>query len=182
MNLRGFPRWTLRGDRAIYRVHKGVHGPWRFSEDGSGRFDPVGTGHGACYLAERPIGAWIEVFRKRMLLAEAEIVGRTLFTVRLGRDVRLADVTSRRALQYGVTASVGAAESYDASHEFAAGALAAGFEGVRYLLRHDPAQKLYGYALFGPAGVWPAGTDTQIPDTLVEEAQRLFHYRVLPVP
>ena len=182
MNLGGFPRRTLRGDRAIYRVHKAGQSPWWFSDDGSGRFDPIGTGHGACYFADRPIGAWIEVFRKRMLLAEAEVIGRALFTVQLGRDLRLADVTSRRALQYGVTASVGAGESYDASHELAAAALAAGFDGVRYLVRHDPAQKLHGYALFGPAGDWPAGTDTRIPDGLVEEAQRLFRYRLLPTP
>jgi RES domain len=189
VNLRGFPRRTLRGDRAIHRIHKALHSPWWFSDDGSGRFDPVGTRRGACYLAESSIGAWIEVFRKRMLLAEEEVTGRALFTVQLGRDLRLADVTSRRALEYGVTASVGAGESYGVSHRFAADALAAGFDGVRYLVRHDPAQKLYGFALFGPAGAldphdspWPAGTEVPIPDALVDEARRLFRYRVLPTP
>jgi hypothetical protein len=182
VNLRGFPRRTLRGDRASYRIHKAAQGPWWFSGDGSGRFDPVGSGHGACYLTERPLGAWIEVFRKRMLLAEEEIAARALFAVQLGRDLRLADVTSRRALQFGVTASVGAGESYAAGHELAAAACAAGFDGIRYLVRHDPAQKLYGYALFGPAGDWPAGTGAPIPDALVDEARRRFHYRVLPTP
>ncbi|HET6550793.1 MAG TPA: RES family NAD+ phosphorylase [Solirubrobacter sp.] len=189
MNLRGFPVRILRGDRAIFRIHKAARGPWWFSDDGSGRFDPGGTGHGACYFAERPIGAWIEVFRKRMLLAEEEILARALFTVQLSRDLRLADVTSRRALKFGVTASVGAGETYHAGQRFAADALAASFDGVRYLVRHDPAQKLYGYAIFGPAGapdphdpLWPAGSDTTIPDALVDDAQRIFHYRVLPTP
>jgi len=189
VTLRGFPRRTLRGDRAIHRIHKAVRAPWWFSDDGSGRFDPVGTEHGACYFAERPIGAWIEVFRKRMLLAEEEVTARALFTVQLGRDLRLADVTSRRALQHEVTASVGAGENDDVSRQFASHALAAGFDGVRYLVRHDPAQKLYGFALFGPAGapdehdsLWPAGTGISIPGALVNEALRGFRYRVLPTP
>jgi hypothetical protein len=33
--------------------------------------------------------------------------------VRLGRDLRLADLTSRRALELGVTASLGADPIYD---------------------------------------------------------------------
>ncbi|MGO9899342.1 MAG: RES domain-containing protein [Solirubrobacteraceae bacterium] len=87
-----------------------------------------------------------------MLLAEAAVIARWLLTVRLGRDVRLADLTSWRALRFGVTASLGANEQYAASQAFAADALDARFGGIRYLVRHDPAQKLYGIALFGEAG------------------------------
>jgi hypothetical protein len=61
----------------------------------------MGSGRGACYLAEVPLGAWVEVFRQRMLLDDAEVVERTLVHVRMGRDIRLADLTSRRALQFG---------------------------------------------------------------------------------
>ncbi len=189
MNLRGFPRRTLRANQTIHRIHGTARGPWWFSADGSGRFDPVDTGYGACYLAERPLGAWVEVFRKRVLLPEDEVAVRSLLSVRLGRDVRLADLTSRRALTYGVTASIGSGESYDASQRFAGEAIAAGYDGVRYLVRHDPAQKLYGYALFAPAGapdshdaLWPAGDDRPIPDHVVQDAARLFGYRVLPAP
>jgi hypothetical protein len=189
VNLSGFPRRTLRGDQTIHRIHRTARGPWWFSADGSGRFDPVGTGHGACYLTSRPVGACVEVFRKQMLIPEAETLERALLSVELGRDLRLADLTSRRALAYGLTATVSVAESYAISHRFAAAAVAAGYEGVRYLVRHDPAQKLYGYALFGPAGApdpadprWPVGSDAPIPEELVQEARRLFRYRVLPVP
>jgi hypothetical protein len=180
-----FPRRTLRADRPIHRIHRAARNPWWFSADGQGRFDPVGTGMGAAYFAERPLGAWVEVFRKQMLLAEAEITERALFTVALGRDAHLADLTSRRALAFGVTASLGADQDYGASHAFAAGALAAGFDGVRYLVRHDPAQKLYGIALFGEpeaAGERPGGTDDPIPNTLIVEAQGAFGYRVVPSP
>lgn len=185
MNLAGFPRRTLRGDRALFRVHRAARGPWWFSSDGSGRFDPVGSDQGACYLAEKPLGAWVEVFRKAMLIAEDDVRARRLFTVALGRELKLADLTSRRALSFGVTAAVGAGESYAPSQRFAADAIAAGFDGVRYLVRHDPAQKLYGVALFGPAGApdgWPQGDDAPLPDELVAEAARLFGYRVLPSP
>ena len=189
MNLRGFPRRTLRGDRLIHRIHRAAGGPWWFSSDGSGRFDPVGTGHGACYLAEPPLGAWVEVFRKGMLVAEAAVQDRALLSVPMGRDLRLADLTSRRALQFGVTASLGAGDGYDESQAFAAEALGAGFDGVRYLVRHDPAQELYGIALFGPDGApdpadpaWPVAGDGPIPDALVDEAVRAFGYRVLPTP
>jgi hypothetical protein len=193
VTLQRFPRRTLRADREIYRIHRlqrpsGNTG-WWFSFDGTGRFDPVGTGKGSCYFAERPLGAWVEVYRRQMLLAEAAVLDRWLMTVRLGSDLRLADLTSRRALSFGVTASVGANEQYDASHEFAVDAVAAGFAGVRYLVRHDPAQKLYGIALFGEAGEQPdndraeaAILDQPIPDDLIAEARRRFGYRVVPRP
>ncbi len=88
------------------RIHRATLGPWWFSSDGSGRFDPTGGHQGACHLAEQPLGAWIEVFREQMLLAEEEVHARSLLSVALGRDLRLADLTSRRALAIGVTASV----------------------------------------------------------------------------
>lgn len=184
-----FPLATLRGDREICRIHRSANDPWWFSRDGSGRFDLVGTGFGSCYFAQRSLGAWIEVFRKQILLADDEVSGRSLYTLRLGLDLKLADITSRRALQFGITASLGANEDYAASQAFAADALESGFDGIRYLVRHDLAQMLYGYALFGEAGTGAAefapaasAVDSSIPDTLVDEARRLFGYRVLPTP
>lgn len=186
--LAGFPRRTLRGGRTIHRMHRRDKGAWWFSHDGSARFDPTGTGMGVCYLAEDPLGAWVEVFRKTQLLAEADITGRRLMSVALDRDLRLANLTSRRALSYGVTASLGANEDYRASQQFALKALAAGFDGIRYLVRHDPAQKLYGIALFDPAGSakpgdrrWPHPSRA-IPPELIARAEREFGYRVLPTP
>ena len=189
MSLEGFPRRTLRGDKPIYRIHRSASGAWWFSSDGSGRFDPLGTDKGACYMAERPLGAWVEVFRKSMLLAEAEIRERSLLAVELGRALRLADLTSRRVLRFGVTASLGADQHYRDSQAFAASALQAGFDGVRYLVRHDPAQKLFGIAVFGDAGApdpadvdWPGGDDAPLPDELAGRARSAFGYRVLPTP
>jgi RES domain len=170
-------------------VHRTGRGAWWFSSDGSGRFDPVGTGQGACYLAERPLGAWVEVFRREMVIAEQAVRARSLVRVALGRDLPLADLTSRRALRFGVTASLGAGEDYEDSQRFARRALESGFAGVCCLVRHDPAQRLYGVALFGPAGApdsadsaWPVGADGPIPDDLLDEAGRAFGYRILPTP
>ncbi len=189
MNLKRFPRRTLRGDQAVHRIHRAANGPWWFSSDGSGRFDPVGTGLGACYVAETALGAWVEVFRKRLVLAEEEVAERALFSIALGRDLRLADLTSRRALGFGVTASLGANEDYDDSQAFAVEAARAGFHGIRYLVRHDPAQKLFGIALLASAGApdppdpdWPLDGDGSIPDELVAEASERFGFRVLPPP
>lgn len=187
MTLARFPQRTLRGATEIYRIHRSDNSAWWLSADGSGRFDPVGSGQGACYFAATPVGAWIDVFRKRMLLAEDEVLARSLCRATLGRDLRLADVTSRRALQFGITASIGASEDYADSHNFAADALAAGFAGVRYLVRHDPAQRLYGFAVFGRAGEsgGPPGStssDEALAADLVGDAGKLFGYRILPTP
>jgi hypothetical protein len=187
-DLRGFPRHTLRADRPLYRIHRAGR-PWWFAFNGKQRFDPVGTGLGACYLAYAPLGAFIEVFRVGMTIAEDDIAARLLHTVELGRNLRLADVTSPRALRFGVTASIGANPLYDESQEFARRIITAGYDGVRYFARHDPAQRLHSVALFAAAGPadpadpeWPVGDDGPIPDDLVAEAERRFGYLVLPTP
>jgi RES domain-containing protein len=189
VDLKGFPRRTLRGNRTMYRIYQTANGAWWFSSDGSGRFDPVGTGHGACYLAERPLGSWVEVFRKQMAIAEFALNARALLEVQIGRDLRLADLTSRRALGFGVTASLGADRTYTDSQTFACDAVTAGFDGIRYLVRHDPAQQLYGIAVFAAAGepdpadpAWPATTVDPLPAKLADEARRTFVYRILPTP
>ena len=186
MTLARFPRRTLRGGAELYRIHHSDRGRWWFFSNGTGRFDPVGTGVGACYLAEQPLGAWVEVFRREMQLSELALLERSLSSIRLGRDKRLADVTSRRALQFGVTASLGAGEDYGDSQEFASQAADSGFAGIRYFLRHDPAQRLYGIALFGdPGGAAPKGARARaatIPDEVSKEASLAFGYRIVPAP
>lgn len=189
MTFKRFPRRRLRSDAELYRIHRRARSAWWFSSDGTGRFDPVGTGMGACYLAEKPLGAWIEVFRREMVLSELAVRERALARPKPGRELRLADLTSRRALQFGATASLGANEDYAASQEFAVGVLQDGFAGIRYFLRHDPAQTLYGVALFGEPGepatrdrLWRRPREGPIPDELVEEATRSFGYRIVPAP
>lgn len=181
-----FPTYQLAARRDIYRIHR--QPPWWFSADGSGRFDPLGTGVGACYLAEDPLGAWVEVFRKPMLLPEAEVNARQLLTVAFSDPIVLADLTSRDALRHGMTASLGADVDLEASQTFAADAVDSGIAGVRYFARHDPAQQLASIALFHEKREHPdwaafsREVSAPIPQDLIEEAQSTFGYRVLPTP
>ncbi|MCL2419226.1 MAG: hypothetical protein FWD04_08035, partial [Conexibacteraceae bacterium] len=99
------------------------------------------------------------------------------------------DLTSRRALRFGVTAAVGADRAYDESQAFAARAAQDGFAGIRYFLRHDPAARLYGITLFGEPGQpatddrrWPEPTTGEIPDEVIQTAWRKFGYRVVTTP
>ncbi len=140
-------------------------------------------------MAEQALGAWVEVFRRQTVIAEADVRTRRLLSCALDREARLADVTSRRALQFDVSADISAGGDYVESQRFAAAAATVGFDGVRYLLRHDPRQRLYGVALFGPAGSpdpserqWPRSRDEELSDVLLDEAARVFGYRVVPAP
>jgi hypothetical protein len=128
------------------------------------------------------------VFRKAMLIPEPEIHARALLYASSKRELRLADTTSRAALSHGVTASLSAGQDYSDSQRFASDAVDAGFDGVLYHVRHDPAQTLEGVALFGPAG----GRDGDDPtcsvnsemllSIVVDQARTEFGYRVVPVP
>lgn len=184
MNLDRFPVSTLRGDRTIHRIHRAANGPWWFSST-HGRFDPVGTGNGACYLADDPLGAWLEVFRTQMTWSERDVAARSLLSVQLGRTLKLADLTSRRALQFNVTAQLGAGSDLTASQQFAVHASLSGFDGIRYWVRHNPRQDIYGYAIFDTAGerdTWPDTPSAPLPPRLIDDASRRYGYKVLPVP
>jgi hypothetical protein len=186
-----FPQRTWARGRELARIHRSDRGVWWFSSDGTGRFDPVGVPDlGSCYLAAEDLGAFVEVFRTRMELDIADIERLHLSHVTLGRDLRLADLCARRALKYGVTAQLGADGDYEASQAFASTVAAVGFDGIRWWLRHDPAQKLVGIALFGPCGLpsdagtarWPQGHARPLSDQLLVSARRRFGYRLLPRP
>jgi hypothetical protein len=148
-DLRRFPSFRLTPARALCRVHRRDRGPWWFSHDGSGRFD-LPPPRGTCYLAESPLGAFVEVFREIALVFQAVVDARRVSTLRVPAAVRLADCTRARA--FGLTAEIHATEEYAATQRWAAAFAAAGFAGVRYLVRHDPSARSVGVALFGAAG------------------------------
>jgi len=188
--LKGFPARTWRSRRPLWRIHRAERGAWWFSTDGSGRFDPVHvSGLGACYLAQEPLGTFVEVFRTRLeLVSDDDVATRRLARIEFDRDLRLADVCSRRALRFGITAEIGAGGEYDTSQAFACDAARAGFDGIRWWLRHDPRQRLVGIALFGPAGAppeyaaLPRPSPRELDEQLLDEAGRKFGYRALPRP
>jgi RES domain len=190
-SLSGFPARTWKAGRPLWRIHRAVNDAWWFNADGTGRFDPVHVaGLGACYLAQDRLGAFVEAFRTRLELDQDDIDERRIARVELSGDLRLADAVSRRALGFGVTAEIGAGgeNEYDRSQELASGLAAAGYKGIRWWVRHDPAQRLVGIALFGSAGVVSSGSGLSpaesrgIDRSLLDEARRKFGYRVVPRP
>jgi hypothetical protein len=181
-DLRGFPSFRLTPSRALYRVHRRDRSPWWFSHDGTGRFD-LPPPRGTCYLAESPLGAFVEVFREIALVSQAVVDARRVSTLRVPAAVRLADCTRARARAFGLTAAVHATEEYGATRRWAAAFAAAGFAGVRYLVRHDPSQRSVGVALFGAAGeagMGPVEATNPIGQALCDAAARRFGIRVLP--
>jgi len=161
-----------------------ANGPWWFSTDGSGRFDlPRGSDRGTCYLADDPLGCFLEVFRFTWLVPEEEVQRRRLARLELP-EVLLADCTASRSRRFGITAEIHSTTDYGLTQRWAAAFAAAGFDGVRYLLRHDPGQMLSGVALFGPAGApdWEVPPGEPLGSDLLLEAERRFGIRVLPTP
>lgn len=81
-----------------------------------------------------------------------------------------------------MTAEVHASTDYAKTQDWAAALARSGFDGICYFLRHDPAQRLTGIALFGPAGSpsgFPAGTSEPIDRDLIERVETRFGIHVL---
>ena len=98
------------------------------------------------------------------------------------RDLMLADCTEPRARFWGITGEIHSSPSYQETQAWAEAFARSGFGGIRYLLRHDPSQRLAGIALFGPAGSaseYPGGRRQPISHELVREVENRFGIRVL---
>jgi hypothetical protein len=180
------PVFTLKTGAKLHRIHRATDAPWFFNGSRTGRFDlsaPVGT----CYLAEHPLGAFVETLRTLNPIPEPELTRRRLTTVAIDRlaGARLADITAARALAAGVTAAIATGDPHDyaSSHAFAASCHAAGLAGIRYRVRHDPSQRLIGIALFGATGgdaPEPEHGTTPLSPDLIRDAEHRFGYTVLP--
>jgi hypothetical protein len=158
-----------------------LRGPWYFSSDGSGRFDlAAGSGRGTCYVARDPVGCFLEVFRFANPIPEIEIEARRISQLELP-EMRLADCTSSLARGFGLTAEIHSSPDYAMTQAWAAAFAAAGFEGIQYLLRHDPGQSHLGVAFFGPAGpqALPVAATDPIGPEVVAEARRKFGLQVI---
>lgn len=184
------PRRRLKAGTTLCRVHRADRDPWFFDRSAHGRFNQTGMpDRGACYWAEKPVGAWIEAFRAMLTLTEDDLAGRALTTITLTSDLVVTDLTVKRGLAAGVTVLITAGADY-AAPQALADALQGVTDGVRWRLRHDRTQRLVGIALFGQSGRDAAArsrgrarTSTgPIPQSVREEATRLFGYRVLPTP
>lgn len=120
-----------------------------------------------------------------MDLSEAEVQAQAVSVCELASAIEVVDLTDRRALAAGVTMAVTTGADYGASQDIASG-MPRGAFGVRWRVRHDPAQQLIGVVLLGTRGAQlgsPFGTTTTGPveRDLIRAAEDAFGYRVLPV-
>jgi len=84
---------------------------------------------------------------------------------------------------FGITAAMHAEADYTVTHPRTAAFHQAGFQGARYFLSHDPAQRCVGIALFGATG--PADYRVYADEPIGPEvvtAAREFGILVLPTP
>lgn len=182
LDLSRLPTVELAGGTQLYRIHRASNGAWHFDETSDGRFNPVGSGLGASYWAEAPLGAFVEVFRTRMRLTEDDIQLRCLTEATLVTPVKVADLTARAALAAGFATEVTHGADYEPAQGIA-GQLVGAVGGVRWRLRHDLAQQLIGVALFGSAGDRPGQArerSAEISLGLQDQAAHEFGYEVLP--
>jgi hypothetical protein len=169
--------------KALWRIHPADVSPWFFDTGPDGRFNLADTG--TCYLAEQPIGAFVEKFGR--LLRPGGVLPESLVdTQRLSRlrppRVSIVDLTDRKVLGLiGLTAEIHATTDYELTQRWAGALRTAGYGGARYKARHDPRGELASIALFG-SGKPPrsAAKTTAIPVDLIHEASAGFAITVLP--
>jgi hypothetical protein len=136
-------------------------------------------------VAEEPLGSFVEVFTDVTLVADEDIERRRLSALHVPRTLRLADCTQAASRSFGCTGEIHTTIDYELTQRWARALAAAGFDGIRYLVRHDPAQRRVGLALFGETGDaadWPDPRTEEIVEDLLLDAARRFGIRVLPRP
>lgn len=157
--LNGFPRWTLTTDRTLYRAHSPGNGPWWFASAPGGRWD-LAKPYGTVYLADSPEAALRErigrVLSRRLRLTDAEVDASRVSELHVPGNVRLADLCSGRAADYGITREIHTVTPYAVTRAWAAAFHDAGMGGVRYDARFSTG-RARAYAVFGDAGTrsWP---------------------------
>jgi glutathione S-transferase len=185
--LEGFPEHVLHAGAEVHRIHSAARGAWYFNAQDTWRFSPCSVaGLGACYLAERPVAALLESCRGVAVVAEQDLAGKAHFTAEVGAELRLADCCVSAARRFGVNGEIHTSTDYDVTQAWAAALARAGFAGLRYFCRSDPAMSLIGYAFFdavgeAPSGRWPAGHDAPIGEDILREAED-YGLRVRPTP
>ena len=183
-DLGGFPTLDLDSTRLLYRIHRRDKSPWWFSNDGSGRFDMRREDQGTCYLAERAVGAFIEVFRTDTVIPQAEVDARSLSALAAPAKTTVANCTASAARSFGVTAAIHSQPDYNATRAWAQAFADAGLGGVLYRVSPDPSGSELGVALFGEAGEQdlPVESTEPIPEDVLDEARNRFGLLVLPAP
>lgn len=181
-DLPELPGATL-GTKSLWRIHAADVDPWFFDVGPDGRFNLAESG--TCYLAEEPIGAFVEKFG-RLLRPGGAVPQPLVDSQRLSRlrppKARIVDLTDPSVLGLaGLTAEIHSTTDYDRTQGWALALQEAGYDGVRYKARHDPRGQLVSIALFGTGKPPRSAAKTMaIPVDLIHEASSTFAINVLP--
>lgn len=140
---------------------------------------------GTCYLAEEPIGAFVEKFG-RLLRPGGAIPEPLVDAQRLSRlrppKAEVVDLTDPTVLGLvGLTAEIHSTTDYNLTQGWALAFQEAGYAGIRSKARHDPRGQLISIALFC-SDKPPRSTAKMmaIPVDLIHEASTTFAIAVLP--
>ena len=183
-DLSRFPSTRLTPATQLYRVTRTGNGPWHFSSDLRGRFD-LPSPDGTCYLARDMFAALLEVIGPELPAVSSTFLNdRRIYKVRVPLPQRLADLTSRRAAGYSMTAEIGTITPYLIPQAWARALHAAGLDGLAYSVRHDPSPRRDGVALFGLAGErrWRRGRPSRLGHEIREALRARCGIRVLGIP
>lgn len=183
-----FPAYHLATNLQLARIHKSRRGPWWFASVGSdphtaGRFDLLSP-KGTCYLAESPVGAFLESLQRVIGVGKAipmsEILIRSVSTLNVPREMWLADCTHKAATSFGITGAISSGGDRVLTQKWATAFEAAGFEGIRYLAQGDPSQHEVSIALFHDTGgaPWAVNLIEPIKAGLLDDVERQFHIKV----
>jgi hypothetical protein len=174
---------TELGTKPLWRIHAADISPWFFDVGPDGRFNLAESG--TCYLAEEPIGAFVEKFGR--LLRPGEVIPEPLVDAqRLSRlrppKAKVVDLTDPTVLGLvGLTAEIHSTSDYNLTQGWALAFQEAGYAGIRYKARHDPRGQLTPIALFGSdKPPRSAAKTTTIPVDLIHKASTTFAITVLP--
>ncbi len=174
---------TKLGTKHLWRIHAADVAPWFFDIGPDGRFNLAESG--TCYLAEEPMGAFVEKFGR--LLRPGGVIPEPLVDAqRLSRlrppKAEVVDLTDPTVLGLaGLTAEIHSTTDYNLTQGWALAFQEAGYAGIQYKARHDPRGQLISIALFGSdKPPRSAAKTTTIPINLIHEASTTFAITVLP--
>jgi hypothetical protein len=174
---------TQLGTKPLWRIHVADVAPWFFDVGPAGRFNLADSG--TCYLAEEPMGAFVEKFGRLLrpggVIPEPLVNGQRLSGLRPPK-ANVVDLTDPTVLGLiGLTAEIHSTSDYNLTQGWALTFQEAGYDGIRYKARHDPRGHLTSIALFG-SGKPPrsAAKTTTVPVDLIHEASTTFAITVLP--
>lgn len=190
--LDAFPSALL--PRTLHRLHRREVGVWWFASatedpDDGGRFD-LQPPAGACYLADSPLGAALEVFRDEVpVLPESSLQQRRRGAVTVDGDApEAADFTAPAARGWGITLEIHADEQRPRTRAWAEALFAAGWRSLPSLIRHQPGGDLTAITLLDRAGAhpptmpggWHTTSHEIVDDADLIEALAAYGIEVLP--